>query len=86
MGSRASTESSCLSCYICVCVCVCVRYPAVVVQQTSGDDGVEEKFVSGDDVVEVLSPLHVVPQLVPRALQNLHVRAHTEEIGDGDKW
>lgn len=59
-----------------MCVCVCVCYPAVVVQQTSGDDGVKEDFVRSDDVVEVLSLLHFVPQLVPGALQHLHTHTH----------
>jgi len=49
-----------------------VRYPAVIVQQASGDDGVQEDIVGSDDVVEVLSLLHFVPQLIPRALQHLH--------------
>lgn len=57
-------------------LCVCVRYPAVIVQQTSGDDGVEEDFVCRDDVVQVLGLLHFVPQLVPGALQHLHTNTH----------
>lgn len=52
----------------------CARYPAVAVQQTSGDDGVQEDVVCSDDVVEVLGLLHFVPQLVPGALQ--HLRTH----------
>lgn len=58
-----------------VCVCVmCVCYPAVVVQQTSGDDGVEEDLVGGYDVIQVLSPLHFVPKLVPGTFQHLDKR------------
>ena len=51
-------------------------YPAVIVQQASRYYGVQEDFVGGDDVVEVLSLLHFVPQLVPGALQ--HLRAHKD--------
>lgn len=51
---------------------LCVCYPAVVVEQTSGDDGVEEDFVGSDDVIQVLSLLHFVPKLVPGAFQHLH--------------
>lgn len=47
-------------------------YPAVIVEQTSGDDAVQEDIVGGDDVVEVLSLMDFVPQLVPRALQHLN--------------
>lgn len=42
-------------------------YPAVVVQKTSGDDGVQEHIMSSNDVVKILSPLHFVPELVPGA-------------------
>lgn len=59
----------------CVCVCaMCVCYPAVIVQQTSGDDGVEEDLVGGYDVIQVLSPLHFVPKLVPGTFQHLDKR------------
>lgn len=47
------------------CVCACVCYPAVVVQQTPRDDGVEEDLMGGYDVIQVLSSLHFVPKLVP---------------------
>lgn len=58
-----------------MCVCaMCVCYPAVVVQQTSGDDGVEEDLVGGYDVIQVLSPLHFVPKLVPGTFQHLDKR------------
>lgn len=50
-------------------------YPAVVVQQTSGDYRVEENFMGSDDVIEILSLLHFVPQLIPGALQ--HLQTHT---------
>ena len=56
--------------------CVRVCYPAVAVQQAPGDDGVQEDLVGGDDVVQVLGLLHLVPQLVPRALQHLHTHTH----------
>lgn len=45
----------------------CELYPAVIVQQTSGDDSVQEHIMSSDDVVKILSPLHFVPELVPGA-------------------
>lgn len=50
---------------------MCVRYPAVVVQQTPGDDGVEEDLMGGYDVIQVLSSLHFVPKLVPGTFQHL---------------
>lgn len=43
-------------------------YPVIIVQQTSGSNGVKEDFVRSDDVVEVLGLLHFVPQLIPGTL------------------
>lgn len=54
-----------------------VCYPAVIVQQTSRDDCVQEDFMSSDDVVEILGLLHFIPQLIPGALQHLHTHTHT---------
>lgn len=45
----------------------CELYPAVIVQQTSGDDGVQKHIMSSDYVVKILSPLHFVPELIPGA-------------------
>lgn len=49
-------------------------YPAVVVQQTSEDDGVQEDIMRSDYVVEILSLLNFVPQLIPRAFQHLNTQ------------
>lgn len=46
-------------------------YPGVGVQQTAGDDGVQEGLMRGDDVVQVLGLLHFVPKFIPRALKHL---------------
>lgn len=46
-------------------------YPGVGIQQTAGDDGVQEDLVRSDDVVKVLGPLHLRPKLIPGALEHL---------------
>ena len=52
-------------------------HPAVGVQQTAGDDAVQKGLVGCYDVVQILGLLHLVPQLVPGALQHLHTHTKT---------
>lgn len=52
-------------------------YPGVAVQETAGCDGVQERLVCRDNVVQVLGLLHSVPELIPGALENLEGQAET---------
>lgn len=50
---------------------VCGSYSGVGVQQTAGDDGVQEHLMCRDDMVQVLGLLHLVPKFIPRTFKHL---------------
>lgn len=51
--------------------CVNASYPVVHIQQAARNDGVQENVMSCYNVIQILSLLDLIPQLITRALQHL---------------
>lgn len=51
-------------------------YPVVHIQQAARNDGVQENIMSCYNVIQILSQLDLIPQLITRALQHLESNKH----------
>lgn len=56
--------------------CVNASYPVVHIQQAARNDCVQENVMCWYNVIQILSLLDLIPQLIPRALQHLEWHKH----------